>query len=913
MIFQRKKVASALAYLLGVGGAVSLIAAPSQAADIKVDVTGSNIKRVEGEGSLPVQVMTREEIDQTGATTAYDLLNFISANNSGGNVSAGLVGLTTFAAQTASLRGLGGQATLILINGKRVQNFAGELQGVYGVNLDTIPFAAIDRVEVLKDGASAVYGSDAVGGVINFIMKQDYRGYDVSGEYGWPTRSGGGDIWNVSATAGWGDLSKDKWNVFINARYEDRGSLDQNVRDFSKTNYIPSAGVNTLSGNTFPAYISTIADATGVSGSGSPFYPDCASSGIPGYINAAGRCRFDPAATPGVNQLPEQKITSFYASGRYQINPDWQAYLNGFYAKTETHLVIQPVPLSDQFFSGPNADISNAILLPPTSPYYPHEAAAAAGVDGEPLNVRYRCFACGLRDTTDESDAWQANGGVKGNWKNWDFDFSGWYAEGTTKESLNGGFPLIFGGQGYGPGILPLLNSGVVNVFGQNTPDVQAQIDATLFNQKTFDSTSKNYGAQAVASSDIWNLPAGPLGMAVGVQWHKEELTQNFNPALQSGDVSGYGGNFLDVSASRDDTAVFAEFNIPIVKGLEGTAAVRYDDYSDFGGTTNPKFSLRWNPVQSLLLRASWGTSFIAPSLTQLFGPQTNSVSAVGLSDPIRCPVTGDSNDCETQFGTVFGGNPNLQAEKSTQWQVGAVFEPVSNFSAGIDYFNIELSNQFSNGPSPGTILDPTQYDTFSYLVTRAPPDALNPNLPGRILNIDQRYQNLGKIKIQGFDVDLRGKLPATAFGTFGAQLTGTYYSQYDVEQLDGSFTGFVSNQYLAVATGLTPRWKHYLVFNWNYGPWGASLGQTFQSGYVDVNTDENDNLRRVGTLSIWDLQGTYSGIKGLTLTAGVRNLFDTDPPFTNTNLTFLTGYDPSYYDPRARVVYLRAQYAFGK
>ncbi|HEY1328708.1 MAG TPA: TonB-dependent receptor plug domain-containing protein, partial [Casimicrobiaceae bacterium] len=169
MNFQRKKVATALAYMLGASGAMSLSAAYAQTSspDIRVEVTGTNIRRVEGEGALPITVITREEINKTGAQNAYDLLQMISTNASGGNVSFGnVIGATTFSAQTASLRGLGGQATLVLINGKRVTAFSGEVQGVYGVNLDMIPFQAIERVEVLKDGASAIYGSDAVGGVI---------------------------------------------------------------------------------------------------------------------------------------------------------------------------------------------------------------------------------------------------------------------------------------------------------------------------------------------------------------------------------------------------------------------------------------------------------------------------------------------------------------------------------------------------------------------------------------------------------------------------------------------------------------------------------------------------------------------------------------------------------------------------
>ncbi|HVF62492.1 MAG TPA: TonB-dependent receptor plug domain-containing protein, partial [Casimicrobiaceae bacterium] len=243
MVFQRKKVASALGLLLGASGG-AFVAQPVVAQDIRVDVTGSNIRRLEGETALPVQVITREEIDRTGAQNVAELLQYVSSNSSGGQIlSTNVIGATTFSTATASLRGLGGQNTLVLLNGKRLTAASGEVQGVYGVNLDAIPFSAIERVEVLKDGASAVYGSDAIGGVINFILRQDFRGAEASVYYGTPTRSGGGDRYNASATIGFGDLAKDRFNVFLNAYYQKAEPLYQNERDFSRSSVYPDLGL----------------------------------------------------------------------------------------------------------------------------------------------------------------------------------------------------------------------------------------------------------------------------------------------------------------------------------------------------------------------------------------------------------------------------------------------------------------------------------------------------------------------------------------------------------------------------------------------------------------------------------------------------------------------------------------------
>ncbi|MET0733661.1 MAG: TonB-dependent receptor plug domain-containing protein, partial [Casimicrobiaceae bacterium] len=301
----------------------SLFAAPAadvQSADIKVEVTGSNIRRVEGEGSLPIQVITREEIERTGATSAMDVLTYVSANNTAGAVSVNsVIGGQLNSVQTASLRGLGGQNTLVLMNGKRLTQSSGEINGVYGVNLDAIPFAAIERVEILKDGASAIYGSDAVGGVINFIMRQDYRGVDAQAYYGAPSGGGGGEAFNAQLTAGIGDLSKDKYNVFGSYFYQKQKAFNQNKRSYSNHSIDLDQGLFALSGQTFPAYIST-PGANGVP-LGSLTYPNCAPS-IPieaGLVSGESRCWYDPAAIDGVNAIPQQETNSFYVAGRWQF------------------------------------------------------------------------------------------------------------------------------------------------------------------------------------------------------------------------------------------------------------------------------------------------------------------------------------------------------------------------------------------------------------------------------------------------------------------------------------------------------------------------------------------------------------------------------------------------------------------
>jgi iron complex outermembrane receptor protein len=909
MAFQRNKLASALAVALG-GGAIAA-ATPALAQDIRVEVTGSNIKRVDVEGALPVTVITREEIDATGAQSAAELLNFVAAAaSSGATLSTNVIGATTFSVSTPSLRALGGQNTLVLVNGKRVTQASGEYQGVYGVNLDSIPFSAIERVEILKDGASAVYGSDAIAGVINFIMRQDFAGAEATAYYGTPTRSGGGQKWNASGTIGWGDLSKDKYNVFVNAYYGKADALNQNERNFSRSALDFERGLFAISGHTFPAY----AYGPNYEEVGSPGAPDCGPGGRyvdgpPDLINqvlGAPRCWYDPALADGVNAIPEQETMSVYASGRWQFHPDWQAYATVAYTDVKTRFIIQPTPLSEAVTYGPNAEFGASILLQPTSPYYPADLAAAAGVAGEPLNMYYRAYALGLRDQTDKNKAFQGVVGTKGYAFNWDWDFSFAYSQNETSEQPNGGFARY-------SEILPLLNSGRVNLFGPQTPEVQAELDALQFRQKAFDGKSSGWMLEAKGTGEIYKLPAGSLAAAAGIQVGSAKLEQNFSPALQAGDVTGYGGNSLDIDADRDYWAAFAEFNIPILKSLELNAAVRYDDYSDFGSTVNPKVSLRWTPVRELLVRGSWGTGFVAPTLTQAYGANTVGLSEAGLSDPVRCPTTGlVLVDCAAQFNVQFGGNPDLDPQESNQWTLGFVWEPIAGVSFGVDWFNLKVEDLFSNGPSVATILN--NQDRYGDLITRGPPQPQYPGLPGPITLVDQRFINLGTVRMAGFDIDVRARSPRTSIGRFLFALTGTYYSKYDVQNPEGGYDSQVANQFEASTSGLIPRYKQYATVTWENGPWSATLGNLHQNSYIDVNVAPafiGEETREVDNLSIWDLSATYSGFKNWRLTLGVQNLFDSDPPFTNQSTTFQVGYDPTYYDARARFVYGSVTYSF--
>ena len=430
------------------------------------------------------------------------------------------------------------------------------------------------------------------------------------------------------------------------------------------------------------------------------------------------------------------------------------------------------------------------------------------------------------------------------------------------------------------------------------------------------------------ASRELMQLPAGPLSMAVGFESRKEKMDDKPLEVLFSGDVLGGGGNLPPVTGDRKVQAVFAEFNIPIQKTLEASLAMRSDHYSDFGNSFNPKVGLRWTPTSKLLVRASYNTGFRAPSLVDLYGPRFTGNTAGSHNDPIRCPggnaigsFVDPGSECNIQFNTQFGGNPKLTPEKSDQATIGMVLEPQAGTSLGADLFWIKRRN------SLGSLGDSTVFETYGAIdpltalghfvrfgrsangrCTNDPAGETTPaNVPCAI-NFDiQLTDNLGIYTISG--IDLNGAASFTnSLGKFRISLDGTYISRYQYQREKGgaynnNLGGFTSDN------GAITRWRHVLAVNFRNGPWSATLSQNFVAGYHD--DPSADLQRRVGNNETYDLQGSWSGVKNLTLTLGVRNILDRDPPQSNQNQTFQIGYDPRYGDPFGRVLYGKITYSF--
>jgi iron complex outermembrane receptor protein len=891
--------------------AVSTIAQGQPAAEpsdiIRVEVTGSRIARVDAESGLPVQTLTRQELVDGGVQTPQDLLDRISANQSFGswNEAKG-VGSTLVGFTGASLRGLGSQRTLILLNGRRLAPYA--LSGGQSVDLSGIPSSAIERVEVLKDGASAVYGTDALGGVINFILRKDYAGVEANANY-FATEEGGGNSGRVSVTAGIGDLAKDRYNVFVSADYFKQDPLKATEREATKTAYLPSIGVDSTSMFSYPANISQTnfftGEVYGFPGIRNPTVPfpggATESSCLPPAsfpTIRAGRfqCRFDFASV--IEVIPESEKANVVGRLTWQIDPDHQVFAEGSYYRGTFTQRISPTPV-----------IPNGVL-PATSPYYPtaYVAGLAGGDPTAPLQLIYRTVELGPRTDEATAEQWNAVAGMQGTVSGWDYAFAGtWTWNRQVDEYL--------GGAVYESRFRPLLTSGVVNPFGPNSDSVLDLMRATQVTGPANDNRAANYGADVKVSKAVYDLPSGSVAVAFGGEVRRETLEQSNSDFVVSGDVLGGAGAIPSiVEVDRTVWSLFGEINVPITKTFEANVAVRHDDYSDFGGTTNPKLTLRWQPAKSLLLRAAYGTGFRAPTLSDIFLPQSQSFIINddpddAIEDPLRCPVTQVPPDCSL-IPVRTGGNRALQPETSDQLNAGIVLEPASGLSLSLDYYRVKVANVITIVPLDTIFGD---YDRWAPgYVVRKPPDAQHPELPGPIDYVVQYQTNVGEITTSGVDVNVQWRGPSTQAGQFSFVLNGTYVIDYE-------HSGYESAEVPpSVGTrgpdGAIARYRQYAQLGWSYGPWGATLANNHQSGYSEHCTPSDPSgceTRRVGTWSIWDVQARYTGFANATLTLGIRNLLDRAPPVSNQSTDFQVGYDPTYADPRGRIYYGALRYVF--
>jgi iron complex outermembrane receptor protein len=875
------------------GAAAQQAEAPMQ----RVEVTGSSFKRLASEAALPVTIIKAEEFANRGMTTLADVMMALPQ-------SASLAPSNAGSGTNINLRGLGVNRTLVLLNGRRLANEA--IADGYA-NLDVIPMSALARVEILRDGASSIYGSDAIGGVVNFITKRSFEGASATAQYIQPEKKGGGDEQRLSFTAGKGDLATDGWNVYGTIDAHRRSRLAASDRaELSSNELLTSIGrAPTLGsgGYAMPANFTTSANKTAAN----PRY--AAGCAAPYSIQGAKNTCILDANEYGTALHANQQVT-FYGRATRQFSEDHTLTVD--YLRGQEYILGAKNPTTSLAANGVSATV------PSTSKWYPGASGgvpAVAALKGEPVIVTWSVADLGLAVTRDVQINQRLAVNDEGRLGAWDYKAGLTYGSSTRENFYDSGYVS-------GPGLITGLANGSLNPFGLQDAAGQSYLKSiSADGQKNRTSKSTYAGVDVTASRALMQLAGGGLSLAVGGDFHRD-TTEDTKLDITS-IVTYAGSSPSHGQGARNVAALFAELDIPITKQLDLDLAIRDDHFSDFGNTINPKASFRYEPMKTLMFRGSANTGFRAPTLFDRYGyrlPGATTTTSAKWDDPVLCPsatpaIAGTGKAlpgnvaaavCNVNLNKQTGSNADLVPEKSRGYTLGMVVEPAKNLTLSLDYWNIRMTDMLANLPEQVYFMDPVKY---------APLFVRNPD--GTLAYLKNVTMNLGGQKAAGVDVSGTYAFPATAAGNFGVQLDGTYLTQFDNQvEKDSEFVsnigrfGLASNGTTSSLPILTFRWKHTLTLRWKGGDWASQLTQNYNSGYHDQNLVAAQYFRDIEPYSVWNLTGTYSGFKHIGITAAITNLADAKPPVTNHN-GYSFGYLNSAASAIGRAFNLRMTYTY--
>ncbi|WP_332861560.1 TonB-dependent receptor [Janthinobacterium svalbardensis] len=826
----------------------------------RVNVTGSNIRVSEKEGASAVQVITAKELKASGKTSVSDVLRAISANSGNsyneqytGSFSAGTSGL--------SLRGIGQQNTLILVNGRRVASYATaqDLQQTF-VDLNSLPMAAVQRIEVLKDGASSVYGSDAVAGVVNIILYKEFTGTDITAQGGGSTQGTGQHEKSAALQTGFGKLEEDGYSVVFSVDAQQRDKLQQSdvawLRDadfrtqqrgslgWNVTNYAGTDPTQTLGGARGPLQLVPY----------SAINPDGA-----GQVLAYNPSPYE-TLIPGIQRIHSS------LRGTVKLNADTEAYVD----------LLHSYSRADQTFSAPltvssslrawNNGTKRLDTIPVVLPVgHPNNPGAT------PLPFTATLFDLGPRLKQDKVTFYRALAGVKGTLAGWDWDTAVAHSSSKLEETVQN-FVNRYEFQ-------KVLADGSYNFFdpSQNSEAVRNRLRLSTLRpaESTLDTLDFS------AAKDIWNLPAGPLGFAAGLQWRREKMDSQTSTAVLSGTELRPALNIIE--GSRSVSALFAEFNVPVVKNLSVNVAGRADHYSDFGNAFSPKASARYQAAPWLLLRGTVSRAFRAPSLPEI--TDSTAVSYTGVIDP-RDPLTPTLSRGVT---VITIANPALRPERSKNLNLGVVISPTSSSSIGLDYYRIRQE---------GVIGTESATTTLDNELTS--PEKVARGADGRITTLYRQFRNQGQRDVSGIDLDLRQRFVDQDWGklTLAGQLSRVL--RFAEPLSDGApLTNGAGTNYF----GSIPKWRGVTSATWEQGKWSSTLTWNYVGSYAQQqHLDES-----VAAFSTFDVTSSWQVTPKANVTFIVQNLANKRAPWDYS----ASGFDFTQSDPRGRFASLKLNYKF--
>ena len=873
--------------------------AQEEGAMAKVEITGSSIKRATADQALPVTVTKAEDWIAQGAVTVSDILLSMSTSaNYEPNTTSGN-------GNSANMRGLGSSRTLVLLDGKRLSDSS--------IDPNTIPVSALDRTEVLRDGASSVYGSDAIGGVINFITKKSYTGASITAKGTVPQRKGGGENEGLSFTVGKGNLASDGWNVYMTGDVNNQLPLRQDSRpNITSAERLVSAGFEpphlSKGSNALPANITLANGSTKVGSTtitGNPYY----STGcLPPYSTpgTSNTCASTYTAN-SLTMLAAKKQGSFFVKGSKMLAEDNKLTATLLYSSIYTRPVKNPT-------FGIDASIPNfpALTITPSSPYYPGNGTTPAvkGITNQTLTLAWSLIGdLGPTVLNYQKTAARVTLEDEGHLGAWDYRAGVYNALYTNNVSFRSGFVNSYG-------LLAGVANGKLNPFGLQNEAGKAYLDSISTNGET---ASKNLnrmtGADLAVNRDLMDLSGGKLAFAAGASIY-HDFGHNFVPttvALSGGQTGTTAAT--DVAASRNVASVYVELDAPLTKQFDIDVAVRTDRYSDFGSTTNPKVSFRYKPTDWAMFRGAVGTGFRAPTLNERYYGAVDGPTGVTKdthNDPVLCPggkIGGNTGGtalpgylpttvCAAKLPINTGANPSVGPEKSKTFNFGIVLTPTRSLLVSLDYWNVRMSD--ANGQLAQDTLFLPEY---SSLFIRDPKT-------NSLLYIDDRLANLGGQRTDGLDLTATYTFPKTAWGRFGVQLDGTYVHSFKTRLTEDSPWIDSVNKFGPLdANVFTYRWRHTTSLKWqsNDGNWSSTLSAQYRQSFEDLNAGSLF-YHRIDPYTLVNLSATYKGFSKWLIMAGVNNVFDRDPPAANyRNEGYLSG----QASPVGRAWNLRATYTF--
>jgi len=910
-----------------------------------IEVTGSRIKKAELEGQVPVLTITSKDIEATGLGSIGDIIQRLSVSGSSLNTKFNSAGNFGFppdgggvgsGSTTISLRNLGAKRTLVLVDGLRWVSESSASGVSAAVDLNTIPASAVDRIEILTDGASSLYGSDAIAGVINIITKKSQDGGAARLYYGdYSTGDGATRQGNLSFGA-----KGDRFDFFVDASYYKQNRISS--ADWAQSRY-PTPGIN---GQVNPgSWSSGTPGGRFVFAAPSDFGGLCpddfcniggnfggANPTLDDFVPWSNSLRFNFA--PYNLLLTPSERKSLFAQGTYALTDHVSWYIKGVYTQRESVNQAAPEPI----FLGSEAGtygLADSVSIDVTNPYNPFGFTITP--DG--TLIARRPLEGGPRVFRQEVDTSYFSTGLKGDFSvgdrafYWDVNF----AEGENKatQTVNGTYNIAHIARALGP-VADCTGACVpLNIFGGAGSITPEMLNYILFTEVDR-SKQKLTDWTANISGDLFAMPAGALAFAAGYEHRRQSGSYTPDAIVVAGESNGVPSGATAGSYSVNE--YYLELNAPLladvtaVKRLDVSVASRYSDYSNFGGTTNNKLGLRWQINDDLTLRSTWAEGFRAPSIGELYG--TFSRFDAQIADPcnfatgqtaIHCAALGVPNpetfeQANSQISVVTGGNANLKPEESTSLTIGAIYSPSwaenTSWSSKLDfevtYYRIHIKNAIQASDAQ-TLLD-------RCVATLDPVfcDNIGRSSGGNINDFNNQLFNLGRIETRGFDLGINWVGNETAFGTFGASLQATFLDKYKAVATDSGLPE-PRTVGIEVADSGMPKWRTTARLNWALGDFSASWAARYLSGMTEdcgsaadfPICDGPNGTHHLGATTYHDARVSWTAPTDLKLTiaGGINNIFDKDPPICLS--CSLNGYDASTYDLPGRFAYVEASIKF--